>query len=91
MAGNAVLRMVPSSVCMKKAMATIQGSRRAVLGSSRVGLVMLFSWSVRSTLGRRSSPGNCGLPTCKQVSEVVLRWGDWHIAPQGLRTASCAG
>ena len=41
MAGNAVLRMVPSSVCMKKAMATIQGSRRAVRGSSDGRLVCM--------------------------------------------------
>ncbi|MNJ82236.1 hypothetical protein D3C77_814900 [compost metagenome] len=32
-AGSAVLRMVPSSVCMKKAMATSQGKTRAVRAS----------------------------------------------------------
>ena len=33
-AGKAVLRMVPSRVCMKNAIATSQGSTRAVLASS---------------------------------------------------------
>ncbi|MCY1177209.1 hypothetical protein D9M73_175080 [compost metagenome] len=33
MAGKAVLRMVPSSDCMKKAIATTQGIQRAVVAS----------------------------------------------------------
>ncbi|BBH43981.1 hypothetical protein KU43P_04580 [Pseudomonas sp. KU43P] len=36
MAGRAVLRMVPSRDCMKKAIATTQGIQRAVMGSSGV-------------------------------------------------------
>ncbi|MNL85267.1 hypothetical protein D3C87_2135250 [compost metagenome] len=41
MLGSAVLRMVPSSACMKKAMATIQGSRRATRGVRTKGSDMM--------------------------------------------------
>src|SRR5262245_14226439 len=39
MLGSAVLRMVPSSVCMKNAIATSQGSSRRVDGSSAIGRI----------------------------------------------------
>src|SRR5450830_348737 len=44
MAGSAVLRIVPSSDCMKKAIATTQGSQRAVLASrgARFGMGSLL-------------------------------------------------
>ncbi|MCY1185424.1 hypothetical protein D9M73_262010 [compost metagenome] len=44
MAGSAVLRMVPSRDCMKKAMATTQGIQRAVTGSSGVRSGMTSSF-----------------------------------------------
>ncbi|MND83945.1 hypothetical protein D3C80_758210 [compost metagenome] len=53
MAGSAVLRMVPSSACMKKATATSQGSRRAVRASRRAGSAMEnFVRATLRTLGR---------------------------------------
>jgi hypothetical protein len=47
MAGRAVLRIVPSRDCMKKAMATTHGNQRAVTGSrgGRLGMGPLVNVS----------------------------------------------
>src|SRR5471032_2479223 len=51
MAGRAVLRMVPSRDCMKKAMATTHGNQRAVMASrgGRLGMEPLVVESVKAS------------------------------------------
>ena len=74
MAGRAVLRMVPSRDCMKKAMATTQGSQRAVVASSgaRSGMGPLGEFRFEGGFYRvrvrrlTSAPGKC--------IEAVWRW-----------------
>src|SRR5450830_1494445 len=57
MAGSAVLRIVPSSDCMKKAIATTQGSQRAVLASrgARFGMGSLLLGGYVSAIMRYPS------------------------------------